>query len=109
MLYHPKWDSDNAVPSHVLTNSSFIAWLEQQPADEAYPYADPCNCALAQYFSSHGVEHAYVTKYFIWDIAEYKYNKLTALYPHNELRAGWDDAVKTSLTFGEVLEKIKAL
>lgn len=47
MLYDKRWD----VQTDMYSLASLIAWLEQQPAEESYCYADNGKCLLGQYFS----------------------------------------------------------
>lgn len=52
MLYDPKWEPKTKDKSF----ASFIAWLETQPADAAYDYCNPQQCAVAKWLASMG-EH----------------------------------------------------
>ncbi len=47
MLYSPKW-SENL--------NDFLAWVEQQPANEPYNWANSQNCACGQYAKAIGKE-----------------------------------------------------
>jgi hypothetical protein len=48
MLYDPKWDTKTP------TMAGFIAWLEQQPAEETYVWENCEICAIAGYAQSIG-------------------------------------------------------
>lgn len=53
MLYDPKWNETTTKPD-VFSLQGLIAWLEKQPADRVYCYADTGHCLLAQYFVASG-------------------------------------------------------
>jgi hypothetical protein len=52
MLYDPKWGQPSLKPSL----EGLIAWLERQPADEAYCIALFRECVMGQYHHSIGAE-----------------------------------------------------
>lgn len=54
MLYDLKWEKPDLELEGVSLRA-FIAWLETKPANEAYQYRNPFQCALAQYLQSTGV------------------------------------------------------
>jgi len=56
MLYDPKWQNETKADPYTL--QGFIAWLEQQPADEHYNYYDICGCVAHQYLVSTGARGA---------------------------------------------------
>ena len=53
MLYDPKWEVE--IKADPLSLEGVIAWLEKQPADEAYDY-DDCSgaCLYGLYMAHHG-------------------------------------------------------
>ena len=57
MLFNTAWQKKSVEVQpqpDLLSTDSLMAWLEQQPAGEAYAYRDPHRCLLARYFESHG-------------------------------------------------------
>lgn len=55
MLYDPKWEAPTKTDP--LTLTSLVAWLEQQPGDREYCFADSGYCLLCQYFAAQGFEN----------------------------------------------------
>lgn len=54
MLYDKRWDKTETKPD-VFSLEGLIAWLEKQPADEAYNYSDlRGECVICQYLTAHG-------------------------------------------------------
>lgn len=49
MLYNPQWRDQDP-----LTLTSFIAWLELQPAKGSYIWPDPSKCLSCQYLKAMG-------------------------------------------------------
>lgn len=49
MLYNPQWRDQDP-----LTLTSFIAWLEQQPAKGKYDWWTPNRCLACQYLKATG-------------------------------------------------------
>jgi len=118
MLFNPTWGevTQEVTQPDYLSNTSLIAWLEKQPADGTYPYSDPCNCMLAQYFDAHGFGYAHVASYgkasdyarpnLVDDNAcrlVYKDPYFTVKY--NPI---WDTVAREAKTFGEALRYMKA-
>lgn len=54
MLYDPKWEQKTGTKPSL---QGFIAWLEQQPPDEAYEYWTCHECAIGQYLQSIGTTY----------------------------------------------------
>lgn len=42
---------------NMLSIEAFADWCEKQPADKAYDYLDPYNCACAQYAANLGLAY----------------------------------------------------
>jgi len=52
MLYDQRWDAKTKADPFSL--ESLIAWLEKQPADGVYCYADTGHCLISQHFKAAG-------------------------------------------------------
>jgi hypothetical protein len=59
MLYDPKWEGQTK--PDILSLDTLTAWIERQPADQAYNYSCNGHCLLAQYFAAHGLRDVHVT------------------------------------------------
>jgi hypothetical protein len=62
MLYNTKWEKTS---TDVHSLDSLIAWLEKQPADGIYQYADTKNCLLCQYYTAMGFRHVSASSKFV--------------------------------------------
>lgn len=89
----------------ILSLDNLIAWLEQQPADETYPYSESRGCVLAQYFTAMGLKDVLVTP------GQYAAGRFS--YPRKLLPAGWEGIANGfpsgAWTFGAALRRAKAL
>lgn len=65
MLYDKRWDKTETKPD-VFSLENLIVWLEKQPADKVYCYADNGNCLLGQYFIAHGHTDVAVGGETVW-------------------------------------------
>jgi hypothetical protein len=50
MLFDPKWEVE--IQADPFSRENLIAWLEKQPADTVYCFADFGHCLLAQWLAS---------------------------------------------------------
>lgn len=57
MLYSPKWEQ---LKSETMRH--FLRWVEEQPADQRYPWLENEHCACGQYARSIGVRGWSVSK-----------------------------------------------
>jgi hypothetical protein len=60
MLYNTNWEKTH---NDVFSLESLIAWLEKQPASQAYDYDCNGHCMLAQYFTAKGFENVLMGSY----------------------------------------------
>jgi hypothetical protein len=96
MLYDPKWEQKTKADPFSL--DSLIAWLEQQPAENRYCYADNGKCLLGRYFTAKGFKAVNV-----WSSGVSYQGGDAGLPPHFN-----DIAVYTPHTFGAALERARA-
>lgn len=87
-----------------MTVTNLVAWLEKQPGDGAYNYANSINCMLCQYFRAVDVPFDSVTG-TTFSLGEQK----TPLPEHfDEIARGgeymWENG---GWTFGEALKRAK--
>ncbi len=54
MLYDPKWERPVKTRADPFTLPALIAWLERQPAGEAYDWLNIHGCLACRYFQSLG-------------------------------------------------------
>jgi len=54
MLHDPKWDPESATKYDPAQLGPYTAWLEKQPAHEAYCYSSNEDCPTARYFTALG-------------------------------------------------------
>lgn len=89
----------------ILSLDSLIAWLEQQPADETYPYSESRGCVLAQYFTAMGLEKV--------TVMPYRYMAGRFDYTRKTLPEGWEGIASGfpsgSWTFGAALKRARKL
>lgn len=52
MLYDPKWEQKTETKADPFTLESLIGWLEKQPADKGYQWADCDRCLVGVYLSA---------------------------------------------------------
>ena len=108
MLFNPDWN-ENKIDEKVFTNESLIAWLEKQPANAWYPYADAANCMLAQYFDAHGFEYAYVSSSgVVSDLLRPSNDSYNGHYTvrYNPM---WNSIAQRSDNFGDALRILRSL
>jgi hypothetical protein len=94
----------------IFALDNLIAWLEQQPQDQSYEYANPSNCCLAQYFRAQGY------KYVTLGNTSYSFGcrKDGSTEQHGSLPQSWTEIAgywsgKRNHTFGAALKRARAM
>jgi hypothetical protein len=102
MLYDPKWESETKADP--LKVDTLIAWLEKQPADEAYCYQDHGRCLFGQYFTAMGFKNVSVGG------ITFSYGDSEKWEHRMDLPQGWSGiASRQPRTFGAALERAQRL
>jgi hypothetical protein len=97
MLYNPNWENQHEL-------RKLRDWLKTKPRDERYNYADPCNCANAQFYKALGLKVSFVgNSYVLADGREFR------LPPGFDLVAAGNDMPEEDWTFGAALKRCERL
>ena len=102
MLYDPKWEQQTKADP--FTVGALISWLEQQPAEKTYCYADSGGCLLHQYYTFLGFENVGVAGFGRW---RYGVHRAHDEYQHSP-DGFWEIARSHPRTFGAALERARA-
>jgi hypothetical protein len=99
MLYDPKWEQQTKTDPWSM--ASFIAWLEQKPADEKYCYVETGRCLIAQYLLHLGHEFVSVGPGGRYSLS------LPIQDDHQAPKPIWQVAICEPWTFGAALKRAR--
>lgn len=102
MLFNTAWNKTPEVKSvdEMLSTANLVAWLEKQPAGEAYSYNSPSCCLLAKYFRAHGERNVRVGQYYI-EGDRYDGTRIPSAF--------YDAVTPQPYTYGAALNRLKAV
>jgi hypothetical protein len=105
-LFNTAWNKTPEVKpvAEMLSTTNLAAWLEKQPADEAYDYKNPYACLLVKYFRAHG-ESVRIGQY---QICGGRYGD--GLFNATDIpRAFFEAVTHRPHTYGAALKRLKAV